>query len=204
MGFLSISGCLFGIFALHGFHLTGLAIHGSTILSATAAWGATFILVGLGGRVRLPWISSIHANDRHGILAHGDFALCIIWPRPCWKSRREQSGLALGGSFRIAVLSVPASHRQPAGGRLVFTPVGIGGQTFFYGVADSGIPPYHNLFGSVFNGPRWLTGGTVGPEASVFTPIVLVIVAILFTRVYRENRYEGRPAGFGRQTAATA
>ena len=31
------------------------------------------------------------------------------------------------------------------------------GQTF-YGVPDSGIAPYHNLFSSVFNGPRWLTG----------------------------------------------
>src|SRR5258708_9934552 len=37
VGFLAISGCLLGIFAFHGFHLTGLAIHGSTILSATAA-----------------------------------------------------------------------------------------------------------------------------------------------------------------------
>lgn len=64
------------------------------------------------------------------------------------------------------------------------------GQTFFYGVPDSGIAPYHNLFGSDFSGPRWLTGGTVGPEASIFTPIVLVVVAILFTRVYREKRYQ--------------
>jgi len=63
------------------------------------------------------------------------------------------------------------------------------GQTFFYGVPDSGIAPYHNLFGSAFDGPRWLTGGSVGPEASVFTPIVLALVAILFTRVYRENKY---------------
>jgi hypothetical protein len=33
----------------------------------------------------------------------------------------------------------------------------------------------------------------------VFTPIVLVIVAILFTRVYRENRYEGRASGVRRR-----
>ena len=63
------------------------------------------------------------------------------------------------------------------------------GQTFFYGVPDSGIAPYHNLFGSAFDDPRWHTGGTVGPEASVFTPIVLILVAIVFTRVYRENKY---------------
>ncbi|MGH9497020.1 MAG: hypothetical protein ACRD3B_18630 [Candidatus Sulfotelmatobacter sp.] len=47
VGFLSISACLLAIFAFHGFRLTGLAIHGSAIISATAAWGATFILVGL-------------------------------------------------------------------------------------------------------------------------------------------------------------
>lgn len=63
------------------------------------------------------------------------------------------------------------------------------GQTFFYGVPDSGIAPYHNLLNSSFQGPRWLTGGTVGPEASVFTPIILLIFAFLFTRAYRENRY---------------
>ncbi len=63
------------------------------------------------------------------------------------------------------------------------------GQTFFYGVPDSGLAPYHNLFNSSFSGPHWLTGGSVGPEASIFTPITLLIVAILFGRVYRENRY---------------
>jgi hypothetical protein len=36
VGFLSISTSLLAIFALHGFHLAGLAIHGETILTATA------------------------------------------------------------------------------------------------------------------------------------------------------------------------
>jgi len=57
-------------------------------------------------------------------------------------------------------------------------------------VPDSGLAPYHNLFNSSFTGARWLTGGSVGPEASVFTPLALLIVALLFTRVYRENRYQ--------------
>jgi hypothetical protein len=56
-------------------------------------------------------------------------------------------------------------------------------------VPDSGVVPYHSLLSSSFNGPQWLTGGTVGPEASVFTPIVLGLVAILFTPVYRGKRY---------------
>ena len=63
------------------------------------------------------------------------------------------------------------------------------GQTFFYGVTDSSMKPYHNLFNSSFNGPTWLTGGTVGPEASIFTPIILLIVGIVFSFIYRQNKY---------------
>jgi hypothetical protein len=29
----------------------------------------------------------------------------------------------------------------------------------------------------------------VGPEASVLTPIALLVVALVFSRYYRENRY---------------
>jgi membrane protease YdiL (CAAX protease family) len=63
------------------------------------------------------------------------------------------------------------------------------GQTFLYGVPNSGLLPSQNLLTASFSGPRWLTGGTVGPEASIFCPIVLAIVAIVFSLKYREARY---------------
>jgi hypothetical protein len=37
---------------------------------------------------------------------------------------------------------------------------------------------------SEFNGPNWLTGGSVGPEASAISFAVLAIVTIVFSRVY--------------------
>jgi hypothetical protein len=60
----------------------------------------------------------------------------------------------------------------------------------FYGVPDSGIVPYHNLLSSTLSGPQWLTGGMVGPEASVLTPMALLAVALVFSRYYREIRYQ--------------
>lgn len=45
--FATVSAILAGIFAFHGFRLTGFTIHGSTIATAVAAWGAAFALVGL-------------------------------------------------------------------------------------------------------------------------------------------------------------
>jgi hypothetical protein len=54
-----------------------------------------------------------------------------------------------------------------------------------------------NLFIPVFSGPRWLTGGSVGPEASVFTPIALLIVAVLFNWRDREVKYLTAAPGQG-------
>jgi membrane protease YdiL (CAAX protease family) len=48
-------------------------------------------------------------------------------------------------------------------------------QSFVWGVADSGIVTPGTLFTPKFHGPEWLTGGSVGPEASwVVVPIILI------------------------------
>ena len=185
-GFLAISGALLAISLLHGFRLAGLAIHGSTIFSSILVWSATFILVGvaeefsfrgylqftLGEGVGF-WLSAIllsllfafaHSGNpnesKTGLLAIIPFGLLF-----CLFLRRT-------GDLWLAV----GFHAGCDWG-----------QTFFYGVPDSGIAAYHNLLNSNFSGPDWLTGGSVGPEASIFTPITLAIVAIVFVRICRKR-----------------
>lgn len=188
-GFLAISGCLLGIFAFHGFHLTGLAIHGNTILSATAAWGGTFVLVGLAEE--FAFRGYLQFTLASGL---GFWPAAILLSALFGLAHAGNPGESKVGLFSVVLFGLLFCLILRRTGNLWWA-VGFHagwdwGQTFFYGVPDSGIAPYHNLFGSVFEGPRWLTGGSVGPEASVFTPIVLMIVAVLFTRVYRENRYQ--------------
>lgn len=51
------------------------------------------------------------------------------------------------------------------------------GQTFFYGVNDSGLQARGHLFNPPPpQGPTWLSGGTVGPEGSI---VVLVVWALM-------------------------
>jgi membrane protease YdiL (CAAX protease family) len=188
-GFLAISTTLLIIYALHGFHLTGVAIHGATILTATAAWTAAFIVVGLG--------------EEFAFRGYLQFTLTTgmgFWPSAIVMS--SLFGLAHAGNpgeSKFGLLSVVCFgllfcfilRRTGNLWWLVGFHAGWDwGQTFFYGVADSGMQPYHNLFNSSFGGPVWLTGGSVGPEASVFTPLVLLMVGVLVSRVYRENRYD--------------
>jgi hypothetical protein len=188
-GFLAISGCLLAIFALHGYHLTGLAIHGSTILSATAAWGATLILVGLAEEFSF-----------RGYLQYTLTTGIGFWPSAFLLSalfglaHAGNPGESKFGLFSVVLFGLLFCLILRRTGNLWWA-VGFHagwdwGQTFFYGVPDSGLAAYHNLFSSAFSGPQWLTGGSVGPEASIFTPITLLIVAILFTRAYRQNQYQ--------------
>lgn len=189
VGFAAISVCLLVIFALHGFRLTGMGIHGTTILWATVEWIATFVIVGL--------------SEEFGFRGYLQYTLTMgigFWPAAILMS------LIFGlfhisnpGETKVGVLSVVifgmlfCLFLRRTGD--LWLPIGFHagwdwGQTFFYGVPDSGLLPYHNLLTCRFSGPAWLTGGSVGPEASVFTPIVLGVVAILFARVFRENCYQ--------------
>ena len=52
-------------------------------------------------------------------------------------------------------------------------------QSFLFGVADSGSISAHRLLSTHPVGPPWLSGGTTGPEGSIFVlPMMVVITAI--------------------------
>ncbi len=188
IGFAAISTTLLCIFALHGFRLAGLAIHGRTIVTSVASWSAAFVVVGLA--------------EEFSFRGYAQFTLTTgmgFWPAALLMSvvfgaaHAGNPGESVLGLISVVFFGLLFCLFLRRRGNLWWA-VGFHagwdwGQTFFYGVPDSGVAPYHNLLNSAFGGPRWLTGGTVGPEASVFTPLVLAVVAILFSRAYRENRY---------------
>ena len=63
------------------------------------------------------------------------------------------------------------------------------GETYLYSVPNSGtISPGH-LLTSNFHGSPWLSGGSVGPEGSIFAFVVIALMWIIFDRVYRQARY---------------
>ena len=56
------------------------------------------------------------------------------------------------------------------------------GESYLYSVPDSGgVAPGHLLHSSL-QGPRWLTGGSVGPEGSVFLFVLLALLWVVFDR----------------------
>jgi len=188
IGLLATSGTVLAIFALHGVRFTSAAIHGAAILTAAAAWGLAFLLAGLAEE----------------FLFRGYAQFTLTTGMGFWPSAFLLSGLfglvhaTNGGENVLGDVSVVSFglllclFLRRTGNLWCAVGFHLGydwGQTFLYGVPNSGLLPSQSLLNASFSGPRWLTGGTVGPEASIVCPIVLAIVAIVFSLKYRDPRY---------------
>ncbi len=186
-GFLAISGTLLVMFLLGGFRITGLALHGTAILSSLIGWGIAFLLAGL-----------VEESLFRGYIQYTLASGIGFWPAACVMSGLFGLGHAFNshenavGSIAVVMFGLLLCLFLWRTGNLwcaVGFHLGYDWGQMFYGVPDSGIVPYHNLLSSTLSGPHWLTGGIVGPEASVLTPIALLLVALVFSRYHREVRY---------------
>jgi uncharacterized protein len=182
-GFAAISGTLFVMFLLHAYRITGLALHGKAILYSMVGWGIAFLMAGLceeflnRGYLQYTLASGIGfwpaALVMSGVFAFGH----------AFNPRENLTGVAsvlLFGLLLCFFLQRSGNLWCAVGFHTAYD----WGQTFF-GVPDSGITPYHNVLSSAFSGPHWLTGGIVGPEASILTPAALALVALGVNRYYR-------------------
>lgn len=64
---------------------------------------------------------------------------------------------------------------------------GIFAEDFLLSAPDSGTNYTGHLLKSSFYGPAWLTGGSVGPEASAMAFFVLLLALLIFNRTHRER-----------------
>ncbi|MGB8590617.1 MAG: type II CAAX endopeptidase family protein [Candidatus Acidiferrales bacterium] len=58
------------------------------------------------------------------------------------------------------------------------------GETYLYSVPNSGTTTAGTLPHSTLHGPRWITGGTVGPEGSLFCFLSMILLFLVFDRMY--------------------
>jgi membrane protease YdiL (CAAX protease family) len=66
-------------------------------------------------------------------------------------------------------------------------------ETFFYGTPDSGLIGVGHFLSTSSHGPHWLTGGSAGPEGSIFAFLVLFLCAFLIHLRFPNAIYPDRP-----------
>jgi uncharacterized protein len=175
-GFVMMSAALGLIAVLHGVSIEGLALGRSAAVRYGLLYLLGFILVGFFEE--FSFRGYFQATLASGIgFWWAAIALSILFGAV----HLGNPGEARFGALMAGCFGLLAAFSLWRTGSIWFA-IGMHaawdwGETYFYGVPDSGMAAQGHLLNASFHGPVWLTGGTVGPEASLATFLVLALSA---------------------------
>lgn len=191
-GFAMLSAILLALWASGHFRIDSVALAGTPVFRWAFGWGITFLAVS--------W--------------HEEFAFRGYWLFTM--SRRMRfwpAALLLSVIFGVAHLG---NHGENVLGILQVVATGLlfclmirrtgtlwfavgfhaawdWAETFFYGTPDSGRLGTGRFLNTSVHGPNWLTGGSAGPEGSVFALVILLFCAGLIHFRFPKAIYPDRP-----------
>jgi uncharacterized protein len=191
-GLVALSVLLGAIHLWHGFDLGSLALSGSRLADNAVLWAIAFLVVGF-------FEESLMRAYALFTLADG----IRFWPAAGLLSgifgavHLGNSGESWVGALAAALIGFFFCFTVRRTGSVWFA-IGMHfawdyAESFIYSVPDSGVMVTGHLLNSSFHGPVWLTGGTVGPEASVFVFVIIGAVFVAFGLAHRGVHFP-RPA----------
>lgn len=183
LGILEISALIGCIAASGGYRFGSLNLHGSNILRWLFLWLFFFLLVGLfeefafRGYLQFTLADGIGFWPAAWILSLGFGAVHLKNRGEGWVGAAAVATIAL--IFALA-LKRTGNLWLVVGWHAAFD----FGETFLFSVPNSGNVFEGHLSNAALQGPIWLTGGTVGPEGSVFSFLTMGIAAIFIHKAF--------------------
>jgi len=188
IGFAAITVLLASMRLAAVFSFGTIGLHGFELWKDAMEWGAVFLFVGFFEEFFFRgyplftlttgmtfWPSAILLSALFGLLHHSN-------PNESWVGALEAGATGLLFCF---MLRRTGNLWMPIG----FHAAWDWGETYFYGVPNSGYAFNGHLFNPTFSGPDWLTGGSVGPEGSWLCIALLAILWIISSLWLRANKY---------------
>jgi membrane protease YdiL (CAAX protease family) len=194
IGLLLLTALILCIFAFGGFFFGTLALSALEILKYGALWALACLVVACMEQFRYRGYLQYTLTSGVGFWPAA-VALSIVYSA---RHLFDNPGQTWSGVLSIFVFGLIFSLALRRTGNLWWT-IGFQfawdfGETFLYSVADSGYHVYGSLLSSTMrNSPRWLTGGSVGPEGSVFCLLILAILVLLVAKLYPAKQSPGAP-----------
>ncbi|HTZ76132.1 MAG TPA: CPBP family intramembrane glutamic endopeptidase [Candidatus Aquilonibacter sp.] len=182
-GFLAVSLLIALIAALHGYHVAGFAVHGRALAYSALWWLLAAFALGLAEEVAFrSYLLRTLADGIHfwpaAVLISIGFGALYFKPYGNWQ---VCLGAALFALFGCLTIRRTGSLAFIIGFHAAFD----WALTFFYSGRDAGKFAAGHLLQTSWTGPAWLTGGAFGPEASWAMGLVLILLFLLFARLYR-------------------
>jgi uncharacterized protein len=186
-GFLPLALLLLVLRGLHVFYFGNISLLNAQILGWGTLWFFVFLLVGFFEEFSFRGYFLYTLADGIG-----------FWPAAIIQAILfARVHMGNGGETRIGIIATgvfalfAAATLWRTGNLWLAVGAHAGwdwGQSFFFGVNDSGFQAPGHLFNPhLVQGPDWLTGGSVGPEGSVLTLIFWVLMTVFFLWLYRKR-----------------
>jgi membrane protease YdiL (CAAX protease family) len=187
-GFGGITILIGSQYEMHAFDFGHIVLHGVRMARFAAFWMLMFLLVAFFEEFLLRGYSQFTLARGFGFWPSAVVLSSVFGLIHLWNGGEEWPGLlaaAAIGLFFCLTLRRTGSLWFAVG----FHAAWDWGETFFYSVPDSGTVFPGHLLSSSFHGPRWITGGSVGPEGSALCFVVIAALWAAFDRTYREAKY---------------
>ncbi len=191
LGFLEISLLVALIYAFGGYSFGSVELRGAEILRWGILWAICFLFVGLFEEFLFRGYSLFTLTSGIGFWP-ASLILSFLFAAVHFQNSGE--GLAgVAGVFVVGMLWCFSVRRTGT----LWLAVGMHaaydfGETFLYSVPDSGTVFPGHLSSATLHGPAWLTGGTVGPEASVFDFLIFFLLFFVIHRLYPADKLADR------------
>ncbi len=209
-GFTALSALIGVLRVTHSIAFDGIALHGAQALLSAGKWAAAFLLVGLfeefftrgyiqytvargvAGLTRALSPGNRHSHVIGFCIAAFLFSVCLFMVGHIGNPGETTAGiLAVGLAGAVFAFSL---YRTGT----LWWAIGMHAawdwaQTFFYGVSDSGIPAVGHLFNSHPIGRELLSGGSTGPEGSLFVIPTLLLLALVIHLTLPRRAYPLTP-----------
>jgi membrane protease YdiL (CAAX protease family) len=181
-GLLAVAAVMAAMLACGSAHVTSVAADGPALVAHGALWAITFLFVGLseelGFRGYPLFTLAENTGFRRGAVSM-TFAFALFHcANPGETPVGVLSVVAIGFLFCFALRRF-GDLRWPIG----FHAAWDWGQTALFGTPDSGLFATGSIFHTETSGPAILSGGTAGPEATVFALLVIGLTAYILHRV---------------------
>jgi hypothetical protein len=191
-GLAEISALIGLISAGGGYAFGTVALHGSSLWTWFVYWLIFFFLVGLAEEFAFRGYSQFALAQSIGFwpaaiaLSVGFGAIHLKNPGESWIGIVDIVGTGL---LLALTLKRTGNLWLAVGWHAAFD----FGESFLFSVPDSGTLLPGHLSNATLHGPSWLTGGTVGPEGSVFSFLTMAAAAFFIHKAFPARKPASSP-----------
>lgn len=165
------------IAALGGYSFGPVVVHGADALRWACLWAIAFVLVGLSEEFLFRGYAQYTLAQSIGFWPAA-VTLSVVFGAAHLRNHGEGivgvANVVVTGLVFVFALRRTGSLWLAVGWHASFD----FGETFLYSVPDSGLVFDHHFSNSALHGATWLTGGSVGPEGSVFSFVTMALSAL--------------------------